>query len=206
MATVKAISKTKNSKKRKNSKDKRVSKLIESKKQAAKVPPLSFVSSGGGFHYQSKGSTSDLKLDKPGNNTTGNFHQALKRGGSIEEYKMNAHPSIIKGHKRSSQDSEKMHMTIAGAIPLWDENPSISPTKYKKRSKYSKDLKKITTHLGYGASRNSASKGILSGSNTSKNAGRKVGKVKSPKYQTQNVAYYVKGKNSPILTRLVVNE
>ena len=48
-------------------------------------------------------------------------------------------------------------------LSTWEDHESTSPL--GKKSKYARDkLKKLTTHLGNGASRNNASKGILTGS------------------------------------------
>jgi hypothetical protein len=85
------------------------------------------------------------------------------------------------------------HMTMTHHLPSWEDERSKSPHKTLKKPSFAQDkLKKLTTHLGTGASRNSASKGILStgGPKTTKNK-----KMKSPKYMTQGASgYYMKGK------------
>lgn len=149
--------------------------------------------------YMSRNPKSELKIDKPINSSVGDYIPINKRNSSLEEYNIKSSSITMKGHKRSNQETKNAHLTMHNEIPKWDENGSTSPG--NNRTKYTKDkLKKLTTHLGTGASRNSASKGILTGNNASK--GSKKGKYKSPKYMTQGIgSYYLKGKNWPVLSR-----
>jgi len=210
IAPTKIVTKSKLGVKRKNSKDKRVSKYIETKKQAAQKP-LSFEATGGGFASAISNSKSDLKIDKAINSSVGAYVIANKRNNSLEDLKteqnlipkssvinMKSDASAIKGHKRSSQDAIQIQMNMNGSMSKWEEGGSTSPDD-NNRAKYTKEkLKKITTYLGSGASRNSASKGIMASTGSK---GSKKGKYKSPKYMTQGAgSYYLKGKNSSVLS------
>lgn len=148
---------------------------------------MAFETSGAGIMFLGRNSK-----DMVGQKNSGLF----KANGSIEDLKDGG----LKGHKRSNQEQRNIHMTMTNELGKWDEAGSASP---ENRNMYAKDkLKTLTTHLGTGASRNSASKGILTGGNASK--GSKKGKYKSPKYMTQNNgSYYLKGKNSSVLSRWV---
>lgn len=136
-----------------------------------------------------------------------------KRTSSLEDYNVktsknsksnlmnfNVDVTGLKGHKRSTQEIKAVHKTMNRSLSKLKEDGSISPNS-NTRSKYTREkLKTITTHLGTGASRNSASKGLM----TSKisNKGSKKGKFKSPKYMTQGTgSYYLKGKNSSMLSK-----
>jgi hypothetical protein len=178
--------------KRKNSKDKRISKYIDDKKQAAKIP-IAVETTGSGFAFMSRNSNLD-SMEKPNNSSIGNYIPLNKRNSSMEEYNLKGDLGLLKGHKRSNQDVKNVHMTMTNHLSTWEENKSTSPGANKK---YSRDkLKKLTMHLGSGASRNNASKGILNSTNKTTKK-----KLKSPKYMTQNIgSYYLKGKNTSVLS------
>lgn len=200
----KTSSKTKMNLKRKNSKDKRGTKMIENRKLAAKVP-LSFEATAGGYVFGSSHSKQEIKLDKPINSTVGAYVLAKQRNSSMEDYSKPigdglSQPNVsLKAHKRSSQDGHKIHMTMNSSLSKWEDGGSVSPNT-KSRSKYAKEtLKNLTTQLTYGASRNSASKGIMT--NPALKSSKK-GKMKSPKYMTQGIgSYYLKGKNWSVLSK-----
>lgn len=151
------------------------------------------------MQYAARTQNTELKIDKPANSSLGNY--IPMRNSSLEEYNYKTDIAIVKGHKRSNQGGKPSHLTMTDTLEKWEEGGSTSPGN-NSRSKNTRDkLKKLTTHLGTGASRNSASKGILSASNLS-SKGSKKGKYKSPKYLTQGVgSYYLKGKNTSILSR-----
>lgn len=168
---AKVATKPKLNSKRKNSKDKRSNKMIENRKLAAKVP-LSFEGTAGGYIFSKSNSRKDINVGKPINTSAGTYAIGNQRNSSLEEY--NSHITAnykndmisTKGHKRSDQDNKKLHMTINNAeLAKFEDGGSTSPYT-KTRAKYTKEkLKNITTHLGTGASRNSASKGIMTSTN-----------------------------------------
>jgi hypothetical protein len=194
----KTFTKPKATSKRKVSKDKRVSKYLDFKKQSAKGP-ISFETANSGFQYISRNPKTGLKPEKQANNSVVSYIPINKRNSSMEELKLKSDISGVKSHKRSNQDQKSTYMTMTANLVHWDDGSSVSPSS-KAKSKNARDkLKKLTTHLGNGASRNSASKGIMS---TNLSKGSKKGKFKSPKYMTQGVnSYYTKSKNASYLSR-----
>lgn len=185
-------------------------KIIEKRRQAAKMP-LSFEATGGGHIFNAANTKSMIKLEKPINSNVGAYVLA-KRTNSVEDYNtkttknsksilMNFNTDVtgLKGHKRSTQEANAVHNTINRSLSKLKNDVSVSPNG-NTRSKYTRDkLKTITTDLGTGASRNSATKGLMTSKVSNKSS--KKGKFKSPKYMTQGTgSYYLKGKNSTLST------
>jgi hypothetical protein len=110
--------KTKVNVKRKSSKDKRASKYMDNKKQAARIP-TAIETTGSGFAFVSRNSNLDL-TDKPNHSTVGNYLPLNKRNSSMEEYNLKCDMEILKGHKRSKQDVKNVHMTMTSHLPIWE--------------------------------------------------------------------------------------
>lgn len=194
----KGISKPKNASKRKISKDKRTSKYLDIKKQAANST-LSFEPTATGFQYASSASTLSYKKDKPIHNSVMSYIPINKRNSSMEELKQKAE-SLVKGHKRANLEQKASYMTMTTGYANLDFENSLSPTE-KGKTKNTKDkLKNLTTTLGTGASRNSATKALISGGNVSKSS--KNSNLKSPQYFSQGLSsYYPKKKKYSYLTK-----
>lgn len=160
---------------------------------------MNFETTGEGFQYLIKNQTSDVVQEKKANNNLSDYAQMIKRNSSLEEYNFKSDITAVKGHKRSSQDAKNIPVYLKNNLNKWEENGNTSPS--NTRSKLAKDkLKKLTTQIGSGASRNNTNKGVLSTSLVSKGS-KKGGKI-SPNYMTQGVgSYYLKGKNWSILSK-----
>lgn len=195
---LKLVSKIKTNVKRKNSKDKRISKIIDGKKQAARLP-ANYEVTDEGFQYPTKNQTSDATKEKKANTNLSDYVQVIKRNSSLEEYNFKSDITAVKGHKRSSQDAKNIPVYLKNNLSKWEENGNASPS--NTRTKLAKDkLKRLTTQIGSGMSRNNTNKGVLSTSLLSKGS-KKSGKI-SPNYMTQGVgSYYLKGKNCSVLSK-----
>ena len=149
-----------------NSKEKQAMKMIEKRKQAAKMP-LSFETTAGGHKFNSQSTKNMYKPSKPINSSLGAYVLAKQRNGSLEDIKKSGAVGYktdlisLKAPKRSNPGPKKIHMTMhnASMSKLQQDKSSISPENMHK-NKYTKDkLKNLTTHIGTCSSRNASSKG-----------------------------------------------
>ena len=164
---------------------------LKGNKQAANAP-LSFEVSGGGFQYLSQNQTSAFNQKKKANSNLSNYITVSKRNSSLEEYNAKTNIIGVKLNKGMSQEMKNPPESTKNKLTNWEENGSTSPT--HTRTNLTKDkLKKLTNHLGTGASRNSEGKGMLYTAGMPK--GYKKNGCISPKYMTQGFgSYYLKGK------------
>ena len=172
-------------------KTKEYQKLLKENKQAANAP-LSFEVSGGGFQYLSQNQTSTNNQKKKANSNLSNYITMSKRNSSLEEYNAKTNIIEMKINKGLSQEIKNPPESTKNKLSNWEENGSTSPI-YPQNNLTKDKLKKLTNHLGTGASRNSAGKGMLYTAGMPK--GYKKNGWISPKYMTQGLgSYYLKGK------------